>query len=207
MPELCSDTDRASGQLKNQLWCLSGQGGWVRALRKWGCPLWVCFRSATEWCWTLKLSWAFSMFKKSTGYPWRTTWIRFLVSLCATTNISEITCRGGKNHSNLLFSNSPRKTSLKYRGAFLLEAAVHSSQLAGLSSTIKLFATCCSVALQQLCQTSTAQWGNPSCRPSKRGLCRRKQDLKRKDVTWWATAFFPWDQLCSACYRLNSRQM
>lgn len=96
-----------------------------------------------------------------------------------------------KTHPNLLFSNSPRKTSLKYRGAFLLEAAVHSSHLAGLSLAIKLFATRCSVALQRLCQTRAAQWGNPSCQAGKPGLRRRKWDLKRKDVKWWATALGP----------------
>lgn len=68
-----------------------------------------------------------------------------MTSLC-NQSISE--SHGGGEILNLLFSNSPRKTGLKFGGAFLLEAAAHSSQLAGPSSVIKLFATCCSVALQ-----------------------------------------------------------
>lgn len=158
-PELCSDTDGASGQLESQLWCLSGQA-WARALRIWSSPLQVCLRAAAERCWTR----AFSAMKKSSGYPWRTTLKSdfWCPSVQLQTSVNHMEGTHSLLH-NTFFSTSLRKISLKHWGALLLGAAVHSSLLAGLFSVI-------------------TQWGNPFCQRSEPGRRRRKHSRKRKDV-------------------------
>lgn len=174
MPELCTETDRASGQLKNQPWCLRGQG--------WG--LWgdgvVLSRSAAGTCWNQTFLGLFGdqeitstnledqFFNHISGIP-----------LCSYKH-QQITWNENKP-LNLLFSSSSRKTSSEYGATFLLAAAVHSSPLAGLSS----------------CLPDVAQWYHSDyvrasrrsggTRPATPGLRRRKQVLKRKDVKGWAT--------------------
>lgn len=164
IPELCSDTDGASGQLESQLWCLS-QAKAGREL--WGYGVVLSRFPSEQLQRAAGLQNFLGPFQQSRSHQdipegpllkpdfWCSS-----VQLQTSVNHMEGT------HSllhNTLFSTSLRKISLKQWEALLLGAAVHSSLLAGLSSVIM-------------------QWGNPFCQLSEPGLCRRKHNLKRKDA-------------------------
>lgn len=136
------------------------QGPRVRALRRWGCPL----QSDAGTCWIQTFLGLFGdqeitsinlegqFFNHISGIP-----------LCSYKH-RQITWNENKP-LNLLPSSSSRKTSSENGATFLLAAAVHSSQLTGLSLVIQLFARCWPVVPQWLCQSITMQQGNPSCHP------------------------------------------